>query len=97
MITVTHVLIRLKSDIPVTKTGDFLPDGSYMADIAGGSRTVRMRVIEYDLHVDGQHVAEMFCLVTDLDDWKAYPAGMLAAPAPHAGSARAAGTSTRRG
>ena len=79
MITVTHVLIRLKSDISVTKTGDFLPDGSYMADIAGSGQTVRMRVIEYDVHVDGQHVPEMFCLVTDLDDWKAYPAGMLAA------------------
>src|ERR1022692_612886 len=35
MITVTHVLIRLKSDITVTKIGDFLPDGSCMADIGG--------------------------------------------------------------
>ncbi len=75
---VTHVLIRLKSDITVTKTGDFLPDGSYMADI-GKDGKIRMRVIEYFVHVEGQDVPEMFCLVTDLDDWQAYPAGMLAA------------------
>ena len=79
MIRMTHVLIRLKSDIPVTKTGDFLPDGSYMADISGGGQALRMRVIEYHVHVDGQDVPEMFCLVTDLHDWQAYPAGMLAA------------------
>ena len=29
--------------------------------------------------VEGQQVPEMFCLITDLDDWQAYPAGMLAA------------------
>jgi hypothetical protein len=79
MITVTHVLIRLKSDITVTRIGDFLPDGSYMADIGGNDRKIRMRVIEYDVHVDGQDVPEMFCLVTDLHDWEKYPAGVLAA------------------
>jgi hypothetical protein len=79
MTAVTHVLIRLKSDITVTKIGDFLPDGSYMADIGGKDGTIRMRVIEYYVHVDGQDVPEMFCLVTDLDDWQEYPAGTLAA------------------
>ena len=79
MITVTHVLIRLKSDITVTKIGGFLPDGSYMADIGGNDGKIRMRVIEYDVHVDGQDVPEMFCLVTDLDDWEKHPAGVLAA------------------
>ena len=79
MIKVTHVLIRLKSDITITKTGDFLPDGSYMADIGGKDQKIRMRVIEYYVHVEGQEVPEMFCLVTDLDDWRSYPAGMLAA------------------
>jgi hypothetical protein len=79
LITVTHVLVRLKSDITVTKTGDFLPDGSYMADIGGKDGKVRMRVIEYYVHVDGQHVPEMFCLVTDLDDWERHPAVVLAA------------------
>jgi hypothetical protein len=76
---VTHVLIRLKSDIPVTKIGDFLPDGSYLAGISGGGQTIRMRVIEYHVEVAGQDVPEMFCLITDLHDWRAYPAGMLAA------------------
>jgi len=79
MIKVTHVLIRLKSDITVTKIGDFLPDGSYMADIGGNDGKIRMRVIEYGVHVDGQDVPEMFCLVTDLDDWEKHPAGVLAA------------------
>ena len=79
LVKVTHVLIRLKSDITVTKIGAFLPDGSYMADIGGRDQKIRMRVIEYHVHVDGQDVPEMFCLVTDLDDWEQYPAGMLAA------------------
>ena len=77
MITVTHVLIRLKSDITVTKLGGFLPDGSYLADIRGKDGKIPMRVIEYDVHVDGQDVPEMFCLITDLDDWEQYPAGVL--------------------
>ena len=38
-----------------------------------------MRVIEYHVEVEGQDVPEMFCLATDLDDWHAYPAGVLAA------------------
>ena len=79
MIQVTHVLIRLKSDITVTKAGDFLPDGSYMADIGGKDQKIRMRVIEYYVHVDGQDVPEMFCLVTDLHDWQAHPASAPAA------------------
>jgi hypothetical protein len=79
MAQVTHVLIRLKSDITVTRTGGFLPDGSYLADIGGRDGKIRMRVIEYYVHVDGQDVPEMFCLVTDLHDWQAHPAGTLAA------------------
>jgi len=79
LVQVTHVLIRLKSDITITKAGDFLPDGSYMADIGGTDQKIRMRVIEYYADVEGQDVPEMFCLVTDLDDWQAYPAAALAA------------------
>jgi hypothetical protein len=79
MIKVTHVLIRLKSDITVTRIGGFLPDGSYMAGIGGKDGKIRMRVIEYYVHVDGQDVPEMFCLVTDLADWEEYPAATLAA------------------
>ena len=79
LVKVTHVLIRLKSDITVTKIGGFLPDGSYLAGIGGKDARIRMRVIEYYVHVDGQQVPEMFGLVTDLQDWEQYPAGMLAA------------------
>jgi hypothetical protein len=78
LIARTHVLIRVKSDIPLRRAGDFLPDGSYLADICGGGVTVRVRVIEYDVEVDGQDVPEMFCLITDLTDWRAYPAADLA-------------------
>jgi len=79
LVQVTHVLIRIKSDITVTRTGGFLPDGSYMADIGGKDHKVRMRVIEYYVDVEGQEVPEMFCLVTDLEDWQQYPAAALAA------------------
>ena len=75
----THVLIRIKSDIPLRRTGDFLPDGSYLAEISGGGVTVTVRVIEYHVTVDGQDVPEMFCLITDLEDHRAYPAAVLAA------------------
>ena len=62
LVKVTHVLICLKSDITVTKIGGFLPDGSYLADVCGKDQKIRMRVIEYCVHVDGQDVPEMFCL-----------------------------------
>jgi hypothetical protein len=32
-----------------------------------------MRVVEYDVKVEGQDAPETFCLVTDLDDADAYP------------------------
>ena len=38
-----------------------------------------VRVIEYWVTVEGQDVPEMFCLVTDLLDWREYPAPELAA------------------
>jgi hypothetical protein len=74
----THVLIRLKSDIPLRRTSPILPDGSYLADLSGDGVTVAVRVIEYDVAVQGQQVPEMFCLVTDLLDWREYPALELA-------------------
>jgi len=74
----THLLIRLKSDIPLTRVSGFCPDGSYLAEISGDDVTVTVRVIEYDVEVDGQDVPETFCLITDLHDWRAYPAGDLA-------------------
>lgn len=59
--------------------GDLLPGGSYLADISGGGQTIRMRVIEYHVEVDGQDVPEMFCLITELHGWRTHPADVLAA------------------
>jgi len=75
----THVLIRLKSDIPLKRTSKILPDGSYRAELSGDGVTVAVRVIEYFIDVEGQEVPEMFCLVTDLMDYEEYPAPELAA------------------
>ena len=79
LIARTHVLIRLKSDIPLKRISPFLPDGSYLAGLSGDGVTVTVRVIEYWVTVEGQQVPEMFCLVTDLLDWREYPARQLAA------------------
>jgi hypothetical protein len=79
MIRSTHLLIRLKSDIPLKRTSPILPDGSYEAELSGDGITVKVRVIEYFIDVEGQEVPEMFCLVTDLMDWEDYPAPELAA------------------
>jgi hypothetical protein len=79
MIASTHVLIRLKSDIPLRRTSEILPDGSYRAELSGDGATVPVRVIEYYADVEGQVVPEMFCLVTDLQDWEDYPGPELAA------------------
>jgi hypothetical protein len=79
MVRSTHVLIRLKSDVPLHRTSETLPDGSYRAELHGDGVIVPVRVIEYDVEVEGQEVPEMFCLVTDLMDWEDYPAPGLAA------------------
>ena len=75
----THVLIRLKSDIPLKQVSPVLADGSYLADLSGDGLTIRVRVIEYYVDVEGQDVPEMFCLVTDLTDIDEHPAPQLAA------------------
>ena len=77
--TGTHVLIRVKDGITLTPAGEFLPDGSYPATISGGGITLAVRVIEYWVTVAGRPAPELFCLITDLDDHQAYPAGTLAA------------------
>jgi hypothetical protein len=79
MMRSTHVLARLKSDIPLKRTSEILPDGSYRAELSGDGVAVTVRVIEYFVDVEGQDVPEMFCLVTDLMDWEDYPAAELAA------------------
>jgi hypothetical protein len=77
--TGTHVLIRVKSDVVLAKTGGFLPDGSYPAELSGGGVTLTVRVVEYLVTVAGQETPELFCLITDLLDHVAHPAGQLAA------------------
>ena len=79
LIARTHVLIRLKSDIPLKPISPVLGDGSYIAELSGDGVTVTVRVIEYYADVEGQVVPEMFCLVTDLADWREHPAPELAA------------------
>ena len=77
--TGTHVLIRLKSDVTVTRISDFFPDGSYLATLSGGGEQVTLRVIEYLVQVAGQQAPDMFCLITDLTDHQVHPAHLLAA------------------
>ena len=79
LIARTHVLIRLKSDIPLKRTSPILEDGTYLAELSGDGVTVAVRVIEYCAEVGGQDVPEMFCLVTDLTDIADYPGPELAA------------------
>jgi Insertion element 4 transposase N-terminal/Transposase DDE domain len=79
LIARTHVLIRLKSDIPLKRTSPILADGSYLAELSGDGLTVPVRVIEYYAEVEGQDVPEMFCLVTDLTSIEDHPAPELAA------------------
>ena len=73
--TGTHVLIRVRDGITLRRAGDFLPDGSYLATISGGGITLTVRVIEYTVTVAGRDAPELFCLITDLVDHDAYPAG----------------------
>jgi hypothetical protein len=76
--TGTHVLIRVRDGITLRRAGDFLPDGSYLAEISGGGATLTVRVIEYQVTVAGRDAPELFCLITDLHDHVTYPAETLA-------------------
>jgi hypothetical protein len=77
--TGTHVLIRVKSDIPLKRIGGFAEDRSYLAEISGGGEVLTLRVVEYWVDVAGQDTPELFCLITDLRDEATYPADDLAA------------------
>jgi hypothetical protein len=77
--TGTHVLIRVKDGLTLHRAGNFLPDGSYLAQISGGGMTLTVRVIEYWVSIAGRDAPELFCLITDLHDHKTYPARTLAA------------------
>ncbi len=74
----TRVLIRVRDGITLRRAGDFLPDGSCLAEISGGGATLTVRVIEYTVTVAGRDAPELFCLITDLHDHAAYPARLLA-------------------
>jgi len=74
----THVLIRVRDGITLRRAGDFLPDGSYLAEISGGGITLTVRVIEYTVTMAGRDAPELFCLITDLHDHETYPAQTLA-------------------
>lgn len=73
-----HLLMRVKAGIALPRIADWLPDGSYRSRL-GGPDGIDVRVVEYDVP-GGQ---ELFCLVTDLLDHQAYPAGVLAELYPH--------------
>lgn len=79
MTGITHVLIRVKSDIRLERLGDFLPDGSWLARMSGGGVSLTVRVIEYHARLDGQTTPELFALITDLLDHQTHPADLLAA------------------
>jgi hypothetical protein len=79
LIAHTHVLIRLKSDIPLKRTSPILADGSYLAALSGDGLIIPVRVIEYYAEVEGQDVPEMFCLVTELTSIEDHPGPQLAA------------------
>ena len=69
-----------KSGLTPPRAGAFLPGGSYYSYLtgAGGRWCLKARVIEYHVTAGGQDVPEMFCLITGLHDYAAYPAAQLA-------------------
>ena len=77
--TGTHVLIRVKSDLVVPRVSGFLPDSSYLTS-AGGHWCPKVRIIEYQVSVDGQGRPRDV-----LPDHR--PAGHLAYPAPQLAAA----------
>jgi Transposase DDE domain len=76
--TGSHILVRVKSDIQLSRIGGFADDGSYLARLSGGGATLTMRVVEYLVTLDEQPTPELFCLVTDLLDHHTHPAHQLA-------------------
>jgi hypothetical protein len=81
-----HLLMRVKAGIGLPRVGDWLPDGSYRSYLkltSGGARSwMPVRVVEYDVKVDGAVNGELFCLVTDLLDHQRYPAQALCGAYP---------------
>ena len=75
--TGTHVLIRSRTASRSPAPGTSCPTGPIPQSSAAAAK-LAIRVIEYQVSVAGHDTPELFCLVTDLDGWQAYPAGMLA-------------------
>ena len=71
-------LTRVRDGITLRRAGDFLLDGSYLAEISGSGIALTVRVIEYQVTVAGRDAPELFCLIPDLHDHAAYPARQLA-------------------
>ena len=65
--------------IRLPRISPFAPDGSYLTRLSGGGLTLTVRVVEYQVTLDGATTPELFCLVTDLLDEDTHPARMLAA------------------
>jgi hypothetical protein len=79
-----HLLMRMKAGIDLPNLG-WLPDGSYRSRLRlPDGRTIPVRVVDYDVIPPGEVATsgELFCLVTDLLDYQAYPADALAAAYP---------------
>ena len=77
MIRSAHVLIRLKSDIPLKRTSHILPDGSYRAELSGDGVTSlsRHRVLG---HGGGPGGAGDVLPGHRPEDWEDYPGPELA-------------------
>ena len=58
--TGTHVLIRVWDGLTLRRARDFLPDGSYLAEMSGGGITLTVRVIEDTVAVAGRDATELF-------------------------------------
>jgi len=81
-----HLLMRVKADIRLPRIGSWLPDGSYRSYVKvkldRAESWIPVRVVEYDVEVDGGVPGELFCLVTDLLDDQRYPAQALCGAYP---------------
>ena len=76
-----HLLMRVKANIRLPLVGGWLSDGSYRSylkvKVEGAESWLPVRVVEYDVEVDGGIPGETFCLVTTLLDEDRYPAQAL--------------------
>ncbi|WP_157488726.1 hypothetical protein [Pseudofrankia sp. DC12] len=84
------LLVRLPGGITVRRVGDWLPDGSFLADLGAEKVLAGWRVVEYDVFAGGVHTGETFAVATNVTD----PAALSAAQAADAYHARWGATET---